>query len=45
MAQVADAVIVGSVLVNQIESLAGQPDDIAGALNTISQMRIAMDLI
>lgn len=46
VAQVADAVIVGSVLVNQIESLAGQPDAIAPALsNTISQMRIAMDLI
>ncbi|MCB1751294.1 MAG: tryptophan synthase subunit alpha [Gammaproteobacteria bacterium] len=46
VAQVADAVIVGSVLVNQIESLADQPDAIAPALSrSISQMRAAMDLI
>jgi len=46
VAQVADAVIVGSVLVNQIEALAEQPDAIAPALSSlISQMRTAMDLI
>jgi len=46
VAQVADAVIVGSVLVKQIESLAEKPEAIAPALSgTISQMRAAMDLI
>jgi len=46
VAQVADAVIVGSVLVNQIESLAEEPEAIAPALSSsISQMRLAMDLI
>ncbi|MCB1759876.1 MAG: tryptophan synthase subunit alpha [Gammaproteobacteria bacterium] len=46
VAQVADAVIVGSVLVKQIEALADEPESIAPALAlTISQMREAMDLI
>lgn len=46
VAQVADAVIVGSVLVNQIEALAAQPEAIAPALaSSISRMRTAMDLI
>ncbi|MCB1763526.1 MAG: tryptophan synthase subunit alpha, partial [Gammaproteobacteria bacterium] len=46
VAQVADAVIVGSVLVNQIEALAAQPEAIAPALaSSISRMRSAMDLI
>ena len=46
VAQVADAVIVGSALVAQIEALADEPESIAPALAlTISQMREAMDLI
>lgn len=46
VAQVANAVIVGSVLVNQIEALSEQPEAIAPALSSsISQMRVAMDLI
>ena len=46
VAQVADAVIVGSVLVNRIEALTEQPEAIAPELsNSISQMRTAMDLI
>lgn len=44
VAQVADAVIVGSVLVNQIEALANEPDAIAPALAAqLSAMRQAMD--
>jgi len=44
VAQVADAVIVGSALVKQIEALAETPEKIAPALaSTLSSMRLAMD--
>lgn len=46
VAQVADAVIVGSVLVNQIEELRETPEAIAPAIaQTLSSMRHAIDLI
>lgn len=46
VAQVADAVIVGSVLVNQIEALRETPQEIAPAIAlTLSSMRHAIDLI
>ena len=46
VAQVADAVIVGSVLVNQVEELVDAPAQIAPALATqLRAMREAMDLI
>ncbi len=46
VAQVGDAVIVGSVLVNQIEALVGDKTAIAPAIKGIlSEMRAAMDLI
>ena len=46
VAQVGDAVIVGSVLVNIIESLVDRPDEIAPEISRIlGSMRQAMDLI
>jgi tryptophan synthase alpha chain len=44
VARVADAVVVGSALVNRIEALAEQPEAIAAEARTlISSMRAAMD--
>ncbi len=44
VAQVADAVVVGSALVNRIEALADQPDAIPAALkDVLGAMRLAMD--
>lgn len=46
VAQVGDAVIVGSALVRIVEELAEQPDDIAPAVaGLLSSMRGAMDLV
>ena len=46
VAQVGDAVIVGSALVRQVEELAEQPEAIAPAISgMLSQMRTAIDLI
>ena len=46
IAAIADAVVVGSVLVNRIAELAGQPEAIAPALSaTLSEMRAAMDRV
>ncbi len=44
MAGIADAVVVGSVLVSQVEKNSGQPEQIAAAITTLlSEMRAAMD--
>jgi len=44
VAHLADAVVVGSVLVSKIAGLTGTPDAIPGALaDTLSEMRCAMD--
>jgi tryptophan synthase alpha chain len=44
VAAVADAVVVGSVLVSQVAALAGEPEKIAPALAaTVAEMRAAID--
>jgi tryptophan synthase alpha chain len=46
VAQVADAVVVGSALVSRVEALAAEPEKIGGALHEIlSSMRQAMDAV